>query len=198
MCKRSVYSVTLILQVWRTRHRFVLIQRWTVLDSKHADPGPRRTCAVTPRDLIQTARRLAQPGAAQPTQADLHRAISTAYYALFHCLAAAAADLLTGSSRSPEWHQVYRALEHGKARSACQQQGAMRAFPMEIRSFAKAFVDLQGARHEADYALEDQYSKPDVLAIINRAEGVINEFEQGDVRHRRGFAVHVLFKRRQP
>ena len=78
---------------------------------------------MTPRDLIQTARRLAQPGAAQPTQADLRRAVSTAYYALFHCLAATAADLLTGSSRSPEWHQVYRALEHGKARSACRQKG---------------------------------------------------------------------------
>ena len=153
---------------------------------------------MDPRDLIETARRLAQPGAAQPTQADLRRAVSTAYYALFHCLATAAADLLTGSSRGPEWHQVYRALEHGKAKRACRQQEAMQAFPMEIRSFAKAFVELQGARHEADYALEGQYLKPDVLAIITRAEEVIGRFEQADVRHRRSFAVHVLFKRRQP
>ena len=29
---------------------------------------------MTPRDLIETARRLVQPGAAQPTQADLRRA----------------------------------------------------------------------------------------------------------------------------
>ena len=153
---------------------------------------------MDPRDLMETARRLAQPSAAQPTQADLRRAVSTVYYALFHCLATAAADLLTGSSHSPEWHQVYRALEHGKAKRACQQQEAMQAFPMEIRSFAKAFVELQGARHEADYALEGQYLKPDVLAIITRAEEVIGRFEQADVRHRRSFAVHVLFKRRQP
>ena len=154
---------------------------------------------MDPHDLIETARRLAQPGAAQPTQADLRRAVSTAYYALFHCLAAAAADLLTGSSsRGPEWHQVYRALEHGKAKRACRQQGALRAFPMEIRSFAKAFVELQDARHEADYALDGQYLKPDVLAIIIRAGEAIDRFEQADVRHRRGFAVHVLFKRRQP
>ena len=153
---------------------------------------------MTPRDLMETARRLAQPGAAQPTQADLRRAVSTAYYALFHCLAATAADLLTGSERSPEWHQVSRALEHGKAKRACQQQRAMQAFPMEIRSFAKAFVELQGARHEADYALEGQYLKPDVLAIITRAEEAIDRFEQADVRHRRSFAIHVLFKRRQP
>ena len=110
---------------------------------------------MNPRDLLETARRLAHPGAVQPTQADLRRAVSTAYYALFHCLAAAAADLLTGSSRrGPEWHQVYRAPEHGKARSACQQQGVMRTFPTAIRNFAETFVDLQGARHAADYALE--------------------------------------------
>ena len=153
---------------------------------------------MNPRDLIETARRLAPPGAAQSTQADLRRAVSTAYYALFHCLAAAAADLLTGSDRSSEWHQVYRALEHGKAKRACRQQGALQAFPMEIRRFAEMFVDLQEARHEADYALEGEYSKPDVLAIINRAGNAINEFEQAGVRHRRGFTVHVLFKRRQP
>ena len=153
---------------------------------------------MNPRDLLETARRLAHPGAAQPTQADLRRAVSMAYYALFHCLAAAAADLLTGSDRSPEWRQVYRALEHGKARSACQQQGALRAFPVEIRNFAETFVDLQEARHEADYALEGEYSKPDVLAIITRAEEAIDRCEQADVRHRRGFAVHVLFERRRP
>ena len=151
------------------------------------------------RDLIETARRLAESGAAQPTQADLRRAVSTAYYALFHCLAAAAADLLTGASPgSPEWHQVYRALEHGKARSACQQQGVMRAFPMEIRDFADTFIDLQKARQQADYAHEGEYSKRAVLAIINTAEDAIVEFEQTDARHRRSFAVHVLFKRRQP
>ena len=74
----------------------------------------------------------------------------------------------------------------------------MRTFPTEIRNFAETFADLQGTRHEAEYALESQYLKSDVLAIINRVEDAINEFEQADVRHRRGFAVHVLFKRRQP
>ena len=154
---------------------------------------------MNPRDLLETARRLAQPGAAQPTQADLRRAIGTAYYALFHCLAAAAADLLTtSSSHSPEWHQVYRALDHGKARSACQQQRTMRAFPMEIQRFARAFIESQKARQKADYAFEGVYFQREVLVIIDTAEDAIDRFEQADVRHRRSFAVHVLFKRRQP
>ena len=52
---------------------------------------------------------------------------------------------------------MYRALEHGKAKHACRQQGVLRAFPMEICRFAEMFVDLQEARHEADYALEGEY-----------------------------------------
>ena len=149
-------------------------------------------------DLMETARRLTESGAARPTETDLRRAVSTAYYALFHCLAGTAADLLTGSSGSPEWQQVYRALEHGKARSACQQQDVMREFPTEVRTFADTFVDLQKARQQADYAHEGEYSKPDALETINTVDGVINEFEQADIRHQRSFAVHVLFKRRQP
>lgn len=150
------------------------------------------------RDLMGTARRLTDPRASQPTPADLRRAVSTAYYALFHCLAAAAADLLTGTSRGPAWHQVYRALEHGKAREACRQQAATRGFPKEIRAFAKAFHALQEARHRADYALDSRFSKRDVLAIIQTAEDAIGQFERADGRQRHRFAVHVLFKRRQP
>ena len=150
------------------------------------------------RELMGTARRLTEPGASQPTQADLRRAVSTAYYALFHSLARAGADLLTGTSRGPAWHRVYRALDHGKARDACRQQAARRTFPKEIRVFANAFDSLQEARHRADYALDSWFSKRDVLAIIHTAEDAIGKFEQAAGRHRRSFAVHVLFKRRQP
>ena len=73
----------------------------------------------------------------------------------------------------------------------------MRAFPMEIRGFADTFIGLQKVRQQADYALEGEYSKRDVLAMIDMAVGAIDQFEQADVRHRRSFAVHALFKRRQ-
>ena len=150
---------------------------------------------MNPRDAIATARRLTQSGA---SQADLRRAVSTAYYALFHCLAGTAADLLTGSHRDPEWHQIYRALEHGKVRSACRQQEAMRAFPTEIRIFAKKFAALQDARHWADYAHDGRYSEAGVLALVEAAAGAIDRFEQASARQRRRFAIHVLFKRRPP
>ena len=74
----------------------------------------------------------------------------------------------------------------------------MRTFPLEVHSFAKALVDLQDARHQADYSLEGQCSKQEVFVTIDVAENAIDRFEQADARHRRAFAVYVLFKRRQP
>ena len=147
--------------------------------------------------MVETTRRLAESGAAQPAQADLRRAASTAYYAMFHCLAASAADLFIGAVRNPAWHRAYRALEHGGARRACQHGQAMREFPEEVRDFARAFVVLQKARQEADYAPDTAtYRKSDVLYHIDSAERAINRFEQADVNAKRGFAAHVLFPHR--
>ena len=149
------------------------------------------------RDLIETAYGLAELSPRRPSQANLRRAQSTAYYAVFHSLAATIADALMGKGRGEAWHQTYRALEHGSARKACQNMRAMREFPLEIRRFAKSFNDLQGARSRADYALDGRYNKPNVLAYIAMAEAAIAWLEGADVQHRRRFAAHVLFKRRQ-
>ena len=152
---------------------------------------------MNPHDLMEAARALAESGHAPPTQARLRRAVSTAYYAMFHCLAASAADLFIGTERNPAWHRTYRALEHGRARNACQQGQVMREFPTEIRDFAKAFVVLQKARQQADYALDaDAYRKSDVLGHIASAELAIGRFERADVAARRVFAAHVLFRQR--
>ena len=149
------------------------------------------------RGLIETARTLAEAGRGRPVQARLRRAVSTAYYAMFHCLAASAADLFIGRKRSPAWHRTYRALEHGRARNACRQEPAMREFPAAVREFAKTFVVLQTERQKADYALDvDAYQKSDVLEHVNAAERAIRQFEQADTDVRRGFAAHVLFRQR--
>ena len=91
---------------------------------------------------------------------------------------------------------MYRALEHGRARTSCEHKRAMAAFPPGIRGFAYTFVVLQKARQQADYALDVRFDKPDVLAAIDSAETVIAQLEQADARHRRAFVAHVLFKRR--
>ena len=152
---------------------------------------------MNPRDLMEVARALAESGHAPPAPARLRRAVSTAYYALFHCLAASAADLFIGAARSSAWHRTYRALEHGRARSACRQAQAMREFPVEIRNFAEVFVALQKARQEADYSLDTPaYQRSDVRDLIASAEIAISRFEQADVTARCAFAAHVMFRQR--
>ena len=154
---------------------------------------------MNPHGLMEVARALVESGHAPPTQARLRRAVSTAYYAMFHCLAASAADLFIGTVRSPAWHRTYRALEHGRARSACRQAQTMQEFPAEIRDFADVLIVLQIERQKADYALDtDGYEKSDVLRRIASAEQAISRFEQADVVARRGFAAHVLFRQRSP
>ena len=152
---------------------------------------------MNPYDLIEVARALAESGDAP--QARLRRAVSTAYYAMFHCLAASAAGLFIGTERGPAWHRTYRALEHGRARSACRQAQAMPEFPVEVRDFAEAFVVLQIERQGADYALDrPTYQKSDVRDLIASAELAIGLFEQAAVDARRGFVAHVLFRQRSP
>ena len=150
------------------------------------------------RDLIMTARSLMELDPRRPTQANLRRAVSTAYYAVFHSLAYTAANLLIGRERTAAWHQVYRALEHGNARSACLNKQAMEGFPNEIEEFALTFVDLQKARHRADYSFDVSYDRHDTLTAIDRAAGAIDQLERVNIHHRRSFVAHLLFKRRSP
>ena len=152
--------------------------------------------SVPPHNLISMVRGLTEPGSRRSTQANLRRAISTAYYAVFYSLTRTAADLLIVRNRSTAWYQVYRALEHGNAKNACRNKQILQGFPPAIQDFADTFVALQDARHEADYAFGGWYDDVDTLAAIDRAENAIGQLEQTDIQHRRGFVVHVLFKRR--
>ena len=75
----------------------------------------------------------------------------------------------------------------------------MPGFPIEIRDFAEAFVALQMARQEADYALDTPaYQQSDVLGYIVSAELAIRRFEKAPVDAKRGFVAHALFRRRSP
>ena len=154
---------------------------------------------MSPQDLMEVARVLVEPGDAPTTQARLRRAISTAYYAMFHCLAMSAADLFIGTVRSPAWHRTYRALEHGRARIACRQVQAMSEFPVAVRDFAETFVALQKARQEADYAQDTAtHQKSDVRDHIASAELAIRQFGQAAVDAKRSLVAHVLFRQRPP
>ena len=154
-------------------------------------------------DLVSTARLLAeQPRTGRPPETNLRRAISTAYYALFHHLAENCADMVVGGSgarRSRDaWQQVYRALDHSTARRRCREQSAMSRFPSEIRNFGDVFVQLQELRQSADYDPHVAVpSRKEVSRQIDNSEDAIRQFPNAPIVDRRSFAVHVLMSARR-
>ena len=149
--------------------------------------------------MIVTARKLANASPSRPRQAELRRAISTAYYAVFHALAKDAADLLVGvGSNRPDkaWSHLYRSLQHGDARAACEAARNMN-FPKPIKYCADIFVKLQQLRHDADYDPDRTYLRSDALLAIKDAEDAIAALKAAPKRDRRAFAVQVLHKRRR-
>lgn len=154
------------------------------------------------RDLLKTAADVVATvgGSRRPRQSNLRRAVSTAYYAMFHCLAHCCATALVGgpgANRSkPAWRQVYRALEHGRARNSCANKELLSRFPREVQDFANTFVSLQEKRQLADYDPFASFTKLDVQEEIAATRIMIEGFQSVPVKHRRDFAVYVLFRTR--
>ena len=159
---------------------------------------------MKPTDFIATAKELVQSDSrGRPRETDLRRAVSTAYYALFHTIANCCADTLVGgpsSNRSESaWTQVYRSVDHRIARARCDNQQMMQRFPIEIQGFARLFVGMQIARHEADYNPnpEFEFYKDAVLQNIIDSEYQLERFAEASIRDRRAFAVYVLMPMRR-
>jgi len=154
---------------------------------------------VFPGDLLKTAIYLANSTTGKPRQADLRRAVSTTYYAMFHTLAKSCADLIIGSASAQRsnaaWTQVYRALDHGLAKQACSNNKTIANFPQKIQDFANQFVQMQIKRHKADYDPDDRPFKSAVMNDISIVETIIKEFQKVPIKDRRAFATWVIFKR---
>lgn len=156
---------------------------------------------MKPSDLIATARRtLGNSGTRRPRQTDLKRAMSTAYYAVFHQLCWNAADTFIGGQSAqrstPAWRQVYRSVEHGFAKKQCRNTAKICLFPQEIQDIANTFVELQVERHAADYDPLHRLVRSEVKSEIDRAEQVIRGFRTVPIRDRRAFAAWITFNTR--
>ena len=151
---------------------------------------------MDPNHLLQIATGLAEANIGRPRRADLCRAVSTAYYAMFHCLARTCADRLAGSAGAvgnrPMWLRVYRAPEHRQAKTRCENVPS--SFPDGVRQFGQTFAELQSKRHFADYDPDRPVRKSEVTAAINDARIAIDRFLAAPANVRRDFAIHVLTK----
>lgn len=126
--------------------------------------------------------------------------MSTAYYAMFHCLAACCADSLvggTGARRSKSaWRQVYRALQHGFACDQCRNRSVIQKFPLPVLQFAAQFVTMQVKRNEADYDPYAKLYKSAVKTDIAASNAAIKAFAGAKAKDKRAFAALVLLKGR--
>jgi hypothetical protein len=154
---------------------------------------------MQPLDLIRAAERQIAPRRGAQSQASLRRAVSTVYYALFHCLARSGADLFIGSSAAARaqhaWRQVYRGLDHATARAACREPLAD-LFCQPVQDFALEFVFQQQQRHAADYDPLFRTTQSKAMGDVARARAVIEGFQRCPVAQRRAFAALVPFRRR--
>lgn len=131
-----------------------------------------------------------------PSEANLRRAVSTAYYAAFHALSKSCADTLVGpysaDSTGEHWVTAYRTLEHRQARNRFNNQGRMASFPNDIRYFADKFIELQDLRHRADYDPESTFEHAEVLQLLSNTQEAIKSFMNVSDRNRRLLAVFLI------
>jgi uncharacterized protein (UPF0332 family) len=145
--------------------------------------------------FLKTAERLVPKSAKRPTQANLRRSISTSYYAIFHALAKLCADALVGKTKSSRpnkaWVEVYRGLSHGSCKKACNGAGNV-DFPQELKDFSDAFVQLQEARHDADYNPMVRPRKENAIFCLELAKQSIRALKAVSSTDRTAFATWVL------
>lgn len=133
-------------------------------------------------DLLEQARHLIERDAARPRQASLRRAISTAYYSLFHLMVADATSLLVRSL--PLRSAVARSFDHKTLRSAAVAVGeafrgpsgsqGLRGFlrlpvARELAKVCDTFVNLQEQRHRADYDIAQRFTRAEANGLVSDA-----------------------------
>jgi hypothetical protein len=165
---------------------------------------------LNPDHLLEQADRLVAPPNRAPRQADLRRAISSAYYALFHAILAAAADEFVGRTKrqSPRYELVYRSVTHKSLRTLCEDIVKQKlparyakyepagGFDTDLIAVASATVDLQEKRHLADYDPLLRVTASDAVVAIATARSALMRFNTANVTRKKTFLSLIVFSPR--
>jgi len=154
-------------------------------------------------DLLQQAFLLAQKERKTPKQASLRRAVSTAYYALFHLLISEA----TANWNSAQLRTALgRVFDHSTMKSASCRILNSRHSPFlgedpavldKLKAVATTFARLQEQRHIADYDNTTVWTRTDALKEVDDAEPASTTWKA--IRHERiaqAYLVSLLVKHR--
>uniref|UniRef100_Q07UD1 HEPN domain-containing protein n=1 Tax=Rhodopseudomonas palustris (strain BisA53) TaxID=316055 RepID=Q07UD1_RHOP5 len=149
--------------------------------------------------LLVVARDLCRRTGKRPREAFMRRAVSSAYYAVFHALCRLCADTIIGGihHKSQAWQRVYRGVSHTGAKAVLTSSKELSAFPAEVADFGVAFVLLQKEREQADYSsapFEKYFAGTE--SLVEQAANAIVILGKLEDAHRRALAAALLVKAR--
>jgi len=143
-----------------------------------------------PDDLLKDAYHLASRGGKSPKQTSLRRAVSTAYYALFHLLIA---DFVANWALKEQRARLGRMIEHRKMSAATfkfTDGNNLTRVEADLRTVIDGFGELQRKRYTADYDVETIWSRADVLEMLRLADSVFQAWR--NVRKEKIAQEHLL------
>jgi uncharacterized protein (UPF0332 family) len=152
---------------------------------------------MTPKDLIASADKLLDR---TPSNADVRRAVSTAYYAIFHHISwkLFEAVALPFGSTSPTggWVKVYRSPDHVLFLKRCNDVHASWGFPRALTAYADIFVKSYKSRIEADYDPSAVVSLNDASTVVKSIERAIAHFDGTPLEQQRAFVLFLTVRPR--
>lgn len=146
-------------------------------------------------DLLRCARsRVAEPTRCR--EADLRRATSDLYYALFHRVCEAIVEPLVLDPASPifksAYEGLYRSPDHATLEKRCKHVASTKEdFSDATRRFAKQLASLKNKREIADYNPLAQIKISAVRNDLTTVESVLEEFGKLGALERLKFAMFV-------
>ena len=129
-------------------------------------------------DLKAQAYFLARHEPRKPKQASLKRAISAAYYALFHLLLDDAMLAIAPPKAGELRNIARRAISHADMMAVCkavQSRGTVsrsmsQPLAPELILVAEIFANMQTFRHAADYDVTETFSRAQTLGYIKEVD----------------------------
>jgi uncharacterized protein (UPF0332 family) len=159
-------------------------------------------------DLLEQAEHLARRDPNRPKQASLRRAVSTAYYALFHLLIS---ETIRNWRRPAERNTLARMFEHGLMNKACDKicrdlKGYFKTNPdaglhlttaRHLHLIAETFTFMQQLRHDADYDGSIKWTRTEIMENVKSVERAFQSWQA--IRNQpaaQDFLVTLLLKKR--
>jgi uncharacterized protein (UPF0332 family) len=161
---------------------------------------------LNPDHLFEQAETLVSPPVGRPRQVDVRRAISAAYYAIFHAAITAAVDQFVGVTNRDQsrYGLAYRSVNHAWLRDLCKEiqstpsskfksYAPPQGFDQNITAFAAVLVELQEKRHSADYDVMIRMNRSDAALAIAKARVALHRFGTASEPQRSAFLSLLLF-----